>query len=734
MADRGLTTLQKERGRRLYLNFQLFNVISFTMLSGSVLTLFALKLGAGSLFIGVISSLVNLGFILIIVGRQFVTRIGARRQWGYSWLLRNLTMIPILFAPALAASGRQIGALLLIFLPFFFFNFFKGTGLVGVNPIVGALSEGKDRGSFLARSQINIHIVLIITNLIIAFALGPNAEISRYLTLISTGIVAGIVSTFFLFKIPERSGNGRGTESSLIAGIKKGLGRPDFRYFITLIGLVALITGMANPFLVLFAKKIYNLSDQAVVFFLVIGSTGAITMGLITRKLIDRLGAKPLYLMFLCVLCLSIILLLAAPNLGEVSKLVYLGFLFFLYNFGFVGGASSAQNYFFNITHTDEHMNLGLLNNVAAGAAGTIGALAGGAVLVAFESLFTMPENAFRALYSIALVLLILCFPLVFKLKNIGNFSVRDAFEVLISRRNLRAVALLHKLDTTKTVREEIEIIDSLGNSASPMVHGDLLEKMKSPRFYIRSRALRALENLPLNDSIINALIGEVKNHAFTTGHVAARIIGRKGIQKGIRVLRTSLSSEDYLLQSESALALARLTDRRSIPKIERVLALSANPLVKTYAAASLEILKNLSSISCLLEVLKQQPSPPFLRDELILSIAGILDIGDWFYSFYSQFLEQARVGVSDLIDYMKDRGTSAKRTGAFAELMTTMMTDRRSFGTCVADLIENRYRKEYDFAVFFVAAGRDEELLRFDRLAFLIAAVFARLECGWPA
>lgn len=242
---------------------------------------------------------------------------------------------------------------------------------------------------------------------------------------------------------------------------------------------------------------------------------------------------------------------------------------------------------------------------------------------------------------------------------------------------------------------------------------------------------MRALENLPLTNEVADALITQVKRHAFTTGHTAARIMGRKGIKKGVRILRGSLSSDDYLLQAEAALALARLDDRQSIPEIEEVLKNSRIPLVRIYAAAALEILKSTASLPYLFETLRQGEAPPYFRDEIILSIAGILGIGDWFYEYYSQFLNHARTGTGAIIDYLKDGNLDPERLLVLTDIVRALQPRRDQFRERVASELRTKHAKSSELITTLASAAENESLMRFDRLAFLMAAILARLECG---
>ena len=730
MGDSSYTAKEKRRGRNNYQVFQVFNVFTFTVLSGSVLTLFALKLGADSFFIGILASLSYFGFFLMILGRTTVRRIGAKRQWGLGWFFRNITMLPIFFAPLAVSSGRYTAAMLLIFFPFLGFNICKGMGLVGTTPVVGALSEGKDRGSFLAKLQIILNSALIGTNLLVAVVLGQNAPMSRYLVLMATAISLGLFSTVFIFRIPAPVADRKKNTGPLIPSIIDGLKRKDFRYFIILASVTAMVIGLANPFVILYAKRIYGLRDNLVVYLLVVGNFGAIMMGIAVRKLIDRMGPKPLYIVFQGILCISIIAIIISPSLPSAYSLLFLALLFFLYNFGLAGGMNAAQNYFYAVTDTTEHLNLGLLYNVVGGLSSTISSLVGGVVLGSFQSTFVLEVNAFRSLYGIVFVVLLVCFPLLLKLKNSGQFTVRSAFAVLLSRKDLRAVALLHKLDKTKTTEEEVQVIDSLADLDSPVTVADLLTKLKSPRFYVRSRALRALERQSIDDRLAEVLISEVKNHAFTTANVAARILGRRGIKRGTKILRASLDSNDYLLVSESMLALARLGDERSITKFENILKSSSNPLVQIYAAASLDILSSIKSLPALFEALKQPDPPPYLRDEIILSIAGILDLSDWFYDYYSQFLEKSKTGAGALAGYAKDAMRDSEDLLFVEGLLSRMLDNRLAFGSDIQRRYEALITPEREYLRAFYHAAADNQLLRFDRVAFLLAAVLVKYMC----
>ena len=193
-------------------------------------------------------------------------------------------------------------------------------------------------------------------------------------------------------------------------------------------------------------------------------------------------------------------------------------------------------------------------------------------------------------------------------------------------------------------------------------------------------------------------------------------------------MLRRSLESPDYLLVGESMLALARLDDVSSIERIEDILEASNNPFVQIYAAAALEILNSTQSIPALFSALKQPDPPPYLRDEIILSIAGILEMGDWYYPLYSEFLDRAKQGVHALREAIRDCHLGAEVQDYLTGVIEIVLSDRISFGTTVSAVFDELGREGVEPAGVFADASRDVNLLKFDRIAFLLAAVSVHL------
>ena len=732
-----LSQSEKSRGRRLLLIFQAVNAFSFIILTGNLITLYIIRLGGTGFYVGLISSIQYVAFFFMFIGKGLVKKTGIRKLMGACWFLRNIFLIPMLLSPLLVNAGRTEAGLLLVFLCSFAYHVVRGVGIVSFNPMVGAVADNKTRGDFLSRLQIVNHALAIVAGISTALLLGKDAPLSRYVIFILCGIAAGLISGLIAFKLPETpSESEKGTGEKLADNLRVAFKRKSFIRFSLTFFFLSLVHGMVAPFLILYAREIYSQTDQFILIFSVAGGFGAIVIGFLTRLLMDRIGAKPLYILFSFFFSITLIPLIVSLPLTGTALFVYFNVLFFINQLGIAGGQITAQNYFFGIITQKEHFNLGIYYNLISGIAGIIGSLSGGLLLDIFTRTI-LPGGAYRLFFSIPLIILFLILFLMLRLEEAGSYSIRDTLNIIFSPRDLRAVSLLKKLDRSNLVSEEVQVIQEIGDSQSSVPVDDLLQKLKSPRFEVRNNALRALERLPLTETVIKALISEVKNHHFTTAYTAARILGDKKVAKARNILRKALHSEDYLLQAKAAVALAQMGDRESIPIMEDLLKASSNPLLIIHCSYSLDLLKSYHSIPVLLETLKGKDPPPFLRDEVILSISGILGMEKWFYPFYTDYLAKSRETVSNLMLLIREKATLGGWDPKPPERMLLLLhKDRNRFGKAVRSLFRSLSSGDDSAAEIlspFISAAEDKEFLRFERLCFLLACIVVFFYIGKP-
>jgi hypothetical protein len=309
-------------------------------------------------------------------------------------------------------------------------------------------------------------------------------------------------------------------------------------------------------------------------------------------------------------------------------------------------------------------------------------------------------------------------------LVRLGAYSTRRSLGIIFSFRDLRAIALVNRLDHIHNPWEEKDLLEAIGESGSAVTVGDILSHLASPRFQVRTEAITALENLEdLPPEAVAALVAEMKDRTFTTAWGAARVLGKKGAVKAVPELRAAIRSPDYMLSGEAMVALARVGDKGSTPEIERVMGRTDNPRLTIMAVDALERLRSVGSIPAMFDLLKRENPPAFLRDEVVLAVADLVGIEESFYPLYLRFLEDETDGEAILRDYIaevseKEGNGAAKLLG---EAVGALFADSPD-GTCMGKILYKSYGKRGGQAILFMAeACMEAALIRLPRLAFLL-------------
>jgi len=725
-----LTPGEMSKARKNFYLFNLFNVISFSLLGGNIITLYALKLGAGNFLVGMLSSFIFLGTFFILIGRLLVPKLGMVKLMGRFWIIRYLMMIPLLAAPLLSLIGLQAAIPIVLTASVLGFQISRGIAITSYNPLIGSLSSEKTRGSFLARVKVIEHVTILVMGIGMAFLLGGSAPLYIYSFFFLSGILTGIIGARFLLQLPEPRQSPESLSEKLISSLGKSFKEKTLRKFMINNFLITMLTAMVTPFLIVYMKTIYNQPDSSIVFFTVFGSLGVILMALISGFLIDKLGAKPLYFNFTGVLTLILLPVAFVPVLTTHSSIwIFSALIFFFQNMGKFGIINSGQLYFLAAIKVEQRLNLGIIYLLTRGLAGGIGSLLGGVILVWLQIAFDGRMIAVFRIYfgSVAFLFTIALF-MVNKMESLGAYSIRHTMSVIFSPRDLRAIGLLNRLGKAKSERQEKDTIRAMAESGSGLTIEEILAHLKSPRFTIRAEALNALYRLPLDEHAVRALISDVKNHDFTTAYIAADILGTKKIEQGKNILRKQLQSRDYFLGGKCMVALAKLDDRKSIPLIEKIVAETANSRLIIHGASALEIFRSISSIPLLLTKLEKKTSP-FLRDEIILSIAGILSMAKWFYPIYTSFLEKSSEGISLLIDSISQSRVEDTMRKELNDLVQNILTkERQLFNKTARMLLESLPAKDKNISTVITEALENEQLKVLDRLYFLIGAVIIHI------
>ena len=723
------------RARGLFVLFAILNVISFTLLSGNIITLYVLRVGAGNFLVGLLSSFMYIAYLFLFVGRRMATKWGVVPLMGRFWMLRYLLMLPILGSPFFATRGFTELAYALIILSVLGFNVARGIAIAAYNPVIGQIAAEKDRGAFLARIQTFQHSIALALAVAMAFVLGRSAPLYVYTLFILVGIGAGLIAASVVFRFPEPKRSERSRERNLFQGFKDAFSQRTFRKFIIVYFFTTLLIYMVAPFLVVYFKQAYQQPDNVILFFLVFGSAGAVLMALASGFLIDKIGSKPLFFLFFAVVTLVLIPMVVSPPLtGAWPVWLFACSVLLFFNLGQFGILNAGQTYFLGAIKPEDRLDLGVIFFMTLGVAGALGSVVGGVILGSLEAWLGASNHTrvFQLYFGSVAALSLIVLLFINSMENLGAYPIRNAMAAIFSPRDLRAISLTHRLRRVQNVDEEEQTLKAMGETQSGLSLKEILSELRSPRFTIRAQALQALTDLPLDDTAIQALISEVKNHAFTTAYLAAEIMGERSLNQGIPALRNSLDTQDFFLQGKAMVALARLQDKESYAKIRAKLRDTTNPRVIIHGATALELVRDVEAIPLLLEKIGMKMQP-YVRDELILALAGILGFGDWFYLGYVSFLESAASGIAMLGDFVTEAQNPRIPKELLRELLTRLPQRNRSqFSGMAVELLQNAEIVVSDTNVSSILSEAilNPKLIKLERFLFLVTAAIVRYAC----
>jgi len=643
------------KARDTYNLFNIFNALSWAFLAGNIVTLFALRLGASSTYIGIISAVNYVAFFFLPLGKILSRRFPIIKIYSFTWSSRAIGMLPLIFAPFVFAFGYRDLALFLILIGVVFFHVIRGIGMIANNPVLSHLSQGPDRGSYMTQIQIINSAVGMFAGFIIAMLLGRDPPLFLYAIIMAVGIGCGVSSGILVGKIPEPEREESLKNKKLVEIIKEAMTQPSIRLFIFILLMVALVSGVSRTFLVVYGREVYAQSDGMIFLYAVFGGLGNLMVGLVIKFLVDRIGAKPIFSFCVILGLLSMIPVVFFPaSIGEnfTTVTLYLTFMFFMLNFGWLGAEGIMQTYFMGLIPSDQMVDMGILYFFGFGIAGAGGSVLSGMLLDAAAAISGSSIISFRILFIVLIVISGVTLFLMRKLVPLGAMPFKGALEVMFSYRELKAISLLDKLNKTNDSGMEEAILGALQDSPSGLAIKGLLARVKSPRLPVRMESIRAIDALSaLDEDAERALMDDIINNPFTTAYRSARTLGNHGVFQAIPLLRELAVSSDYMLAGEAMIALAKLMDIAFRPQLEQIIMETQNPRLEIAGVEAIGIFGFTESLPILLDLLRVPDPPPYLRDEVVMAMASILNIENKYYSLLIRFLANESLAATLAMD-----------------------------------------------------------------------------------
>lgn len=307
--------------------FAFFNALSWGVVLGAPLFLFAKQLGAGDGLLGLIAALPPLLAVLHIPGNHLIPKLGYRRMMLWGWGSRTMAIALIALIPMLIPR-REVALFLLVLL---LATFSACRGLAGGAwmPWLATLVPTDVRGKFFLRDQLfgqtgNV-LALILVTVIFNVIRGPLAFSITF----AIATLGGLVSVLCMTAVPDVTNIDLHAQAGSRMSFMEMLAVRQFRLLCTFSVASMLVMGALVVFTVAYLHDVAKLPSADIIGLTTFSTFGGVASLFWCGKVLDKVGSRPILTASLMALVLVFVFwfLLAAgviPPLLPVLGLIYL--------------------------------------------------------------------------------------------------------------------------------------------------------------------------------------------------------------------------------------------------------------------------------------------------------------------------------------------------------------------------------------------------------------------------
>jgi MFS family permease len=302
--------------------FATFNALSFQIILGSPMILYAKDLGASATVLGIITGMLPLLVIFQIPAANYIGRIGYKKFVYAGWGSRVIFVFAIAVIPGMAFLKDQTKLALILFL-LFIFNLLRGISSCAWLPWISSLVPNPVRGKYLAADQAFIGVASCAAFLISAGILGNHPRDWQFAAIFLISGINGIISLRFLKRIPDVPVPEEIRTSRQPVPWLAMLQHPPFKKLLIMNLGWSLSYGGISAFTVSFLKTATSMTEATILVVSSVFFLGAL-MSLWFGRRMDKLGSKPVMVFssLLWIVILSVWLLLAGKYIPPLPLLI----------------------------------------------------------------------------------------------------------------------------------------------------------------------------------------------------------------------------------------------------------------------------------------------------------------------------------------------------------------------------------------------------------------------------
>lgn len=273
--------------------FGAFNALSFQIVLGSPMILYAKSLGASATVLGIIAGMMPLLVIFQIPAANHINRIGYRRFVLAGWTTRVLFIFAMALVPLTAGFVNQANRLGLLLALLFCFNLSRGISSSAWLPWITQLVPAGQRGRYLARDAAVQNLASFIAFLIAALTLAGETHRWQFAALFAYSAAMGAVSLMFLKRIPDVPTPDESRSSAAPVPWLEMARYAPFRKLLRVLVAWSVAYGGVTAFTVAYLKVHVGMAEGTILLISSVAFIGGASSLWLLGSRFDRVGSKP---------------------------------------------------------------------------------------------------------------------------------------------------------------------------------------------------------------------------------------------------------------------------------------------------------------------------------------------------------------------------------------------------------------------------------------------------------
>jgi len=636
-----LTPEQRERAMRTVVYATVVGVLFFFSIYGSVLFLFARKLGASETIIGLLAALIPMSVLIQVpLARDVETR-GKKRLLIPAWALTAAISVPLVLIPFLpAARSLRLGVLVAVVA---LTALMRQPALVAWMPLLSDIIPTDIRGRFFGRMRTAWQSSALILTLSIAMLFGKEAAWWQFQVVFSIGILSVLVRLPIMRRIPELAPRPEARNRGRFSFVGEALRDRSFACFAVLVGLVSLMAMAMSPHVVVYMRDVLAYRDD----FIIVSTQalpllGAITTLVLWGHLADRIGTRAI-LIFTSVgtALTTLVWLFIVP--GSVAGQVVLAVSLFARGLMQAGFGIAAVRFVYGALPRNNKTGYLATHTVAMSLGLGLGPLLAGLVLNHTSgfgvSLLGLSLDNYKVLFAATALGMVLPLALLAWVRTPGEAPTREFLNFLFYR-PLRTTVDLVRYHRPLGEERRAAVTRRLATSTSAVTLRELLGGLDDPSYPVRQAAAHGLA-LRRQPGVVRALMAKLEQEDSLIRPSVIWALGELRASEALEVLSGLLAAPDRHARSQAALALGKIGRPDAVAALEDRWQAERDLFVRACVATALGRLGSTHFVPDALYCLTGE-TPEVIRRQLATAIGSLLPgVGDFYHVLRGEIHER---------------------------------------------------------------------------------------------